>query len=150
MSEKKRKDKFTGKKIVYKTAVSIRFSEVDSMGIVWHGHYVRLFEDAREDFGKNFGFGYLDVYKEGFVIPIVDVHCSYKQSLKYGDTAIIEITFLETLAAKIIYQYQIFKEEDNSLVATGETTQVFVSSEEGLQLINPSFFTEWKLKNLAK
>lgn len=150
MSQKKRKDRFTGNKIVHKAIFPIRFSEVDSMGIVWHGHYVRLFEDAREDFGKHFDFGYLDVYENGFVIPIVDVHCSYKQSLKYGDTAVIEITFLETLAAKIIYQYQIFKEEDNTLVATGETTQVFVSSEEGLQLTNPSFFTEWKLKNLVK
>ena len=28
----------------------IRFSEVDSMGIVWHGSYALYLEDAREQF----------------------------------------------------------------------------------------------------
>lgn len=31
----------------------IRFSEVDSMNVVWHGSYPLYFEDAREAFGKN-------------------------------------------------------------------------------------------------
>ena len=33
--------------------VEIRFSEVDSMNVVWHGSYPLYFEDAREAFGKN-------------------------------------------------------------------------------------------------
>ena len=33
--------------------VDVRFSEVDSMGIVWHGNYVLYFEDARELRGIN-------------------------------------------------------------------------------------------------
>ena len=32
--------------------LEIRFSEVDSMKIVWHGSYAKYFEDAREAFGK--------------------------------------------------------------------------------------------------
>lgn len=146
--KKRKKEKFTGQKLTHTAQIPIRFSEVDSMGIVWHGHYVRLFEDARESFGEQYGFGYLKVYEHGYVIPIVDVQCQYKQALKYGDTAIIEITYLDTLAAKIVYQYQIFRESDHLLMATGETTQVFVASEEGgLQLTMPSFFLEWKQKN---
>ena len=27
---------------------AIKFSEVDSLRVVWHGHYVRYFEDGRE------------------------------------------------------------------------------------------------------
>ena len=30
----------------------VRFSEVDSMGVVWLGHYATYFEDAREEFGR--------------------------------------------------------------------------------------------------
>ena len=33
--------------------LTIRFSEVDAMGIVWHGSYALYFEDAREAFGAN-------------------------------------------------------------------------------------------------
>ena len=35
--------------------LKIRFSEVDSMNIVWHGSYMMYFEDAREAFGREFG-----------------------------------------------------------------------------------------------
>ena len=32
----------------------IRFSEVDSMNVVWHGSYPLYFEDAREEFGRKY------------------------------------------------------------------------------------------------
>ena len=38
----------------------IRFSEVDSMGIVWHGSYVAYLEDAREAFGAKYHLEYLN------------------------------------------------------------------------------------------
>ena len=39
--------------------IDIRFSEVDSMNIVWHGSYPLYFEDAREAFGQKYGLGYM-------------------------------------------------------------------------------------------
>lgn len=39
--------------------ITPRFSEVDSMNIVWHGSYPLYFEDAREAFGEKYGLGYL-------------------------------------------------------------------------------------------
>ena len=44
--------------------IDIRFSEVDSMDIVWHGSYVQYFEDAREEFGKKYKLEYLRIYGE--------------------------------------------------------------------------------------
>ena len=44
------------------TPLRVRFSEVDSMRVVWHGEYVRYFEDGREAFGEQYpGLGYLDI-----------------------------------------------------------------------------------------
>ena len=43
----------------------IRFSEVDSMNIVWHGSYMMYFEDAREAFGREYGIAYLDIFGNG-------------------------------------------------------------------------------------
>ena len=45
----------------------VRFSEVDSMGVVWHGHYAMYFEDAREAFGAKYGLEYLMMYGKGFL-----------------------------------------------------------------------------------
>ena len=39
--------------------IEVRFSEVDSMNVVWHGSYALYFEDAREAFGAKYGLEYL-------------------------------------------------------------------------------------------
>jgi len=53
------------------TPIRVRFCEVDSMGITWHGSYVKYLEDAREEFGRKYGLGYLDIYGNGFYAPLV-------------------------------------------------------------------------------
>jgi acyl-CoA thioester hydrolase len=75
------------------TEMFIKFSEVDSLRVVWHGHYVRYFEDGREAFGKQYGLGYLDVYEHGLAVPLIDLQVNFKRILEYGDTAVIETTF---------------------------------------------------------
>ena len=53
-----------------RTTFRVRFSEIDSMQIVWHGEYVRYFEDGREAFGKQYGLDYMSIYREGYMVPI--------------------------------------------------------------------------------
>ena len=79
--------------------VWVRFNEADPLGIVWHGHYIRYFEDARESFGVANGLGYLDVYEKGFVIPVVSVHCDFKKSLRYGDKVVVETVYVPSEVA---------------------------------------------------
>ena len=133
------------KSLTVKTGVAVRFNEADPLGIVWHGHYIRYFEDGREAFGKEYGCGYLDFYKNGYVVPIVKIDCDYKKSLRYGDSVIIEATYIPSVAAKIIFHYQLFNESTGELVAKGSTMQVFLDTETNtLQLATPPFFSTWK------
>ena len=127
--------------------IEIRFSEVDSMNIVWHGSYALYFEDAREVFGAKYGLGYLQIFGEGFYAPLVDLRFNYKKPLIYGRKARIEITFRNTEAAKIIFDYEIYDAEDNSLIATGYSVQVFLDKQYRLVWTNPEFYEKWKLKN---
>ncbi len=39
------------------TQVRVRFQEVDSLRVVWHGHYLSYCEEGRTAFGREFGFG---------------------------------------------------------------------------------------------
>ena len=127
--------------------IKIRFNEVDSLGIVWHGHYIAYFEEGRESFGKTFGISYLDVKKNGYAVPIVKTSTEHKLPLKYGDVAIIKTTFKNTRAAKMMFSY-VIKNEQNDIVCTGETTQVFTSINDGnMALSNPEFYRNWKQKH---
>ena len=53
--------------------INIRFNEVDSMGIVWHGNYATYFEDAREVFGRLYHLEYLYIFEKGYFAPLVDL-----------------------------------------------------------------------------
>lgn len=122
----------------------IRFSEVDSMSIVWHGSYPLYFEDAREAFGKKYGLDYLTIFNNGYYAPLVDLSFHYKKPLVYGMRPSVTIKYRPTDAAKIVFDYEIHDTADGSLVATGHSVQVFMDMDYKLVWLNPPFFEEWK------
>lgn len=135
------------KTLTHSTEQDVKFSEVDSLGVVWHGHYLQYFEDGREAFGKQYHLSYQHFYANGYVAPIVNIQCDYKRFLRYGDRIIIEVTYVSSLSAKINFQYRILNAKTRELIVAGSTVQVFLSSDSFiLQLNNPGFFQEWKIK----
>ena len=126
--------------------IDVRFSEVDSMNIVWHGSYALYFEDAREQFGKEFGLSYMFYFDNGYYAPLVDLNFSYKKPLLYGQQAIIDIIYRNVPAAKVIFDYEIRLSSDDSLLATGSSTQVFLDQNYNLVWTNPLFYEAWKRK----
>jgi acyl-CoA thioester hydrolase len=124
--------------------IEVRFSEVDSMNIVWHGSYALYFEDAREEFGRRYGLSYKLFRDEGFPAPLVELHFRFLKPLLHGQRARVDIIYRSTPAAKILFDYEIRSIDDDSLIATGSSVQVFLDSNFNLMLTNPPFYTEWK------
>jgi len=127
-----------------RTEVKVRFGEVDSMGIVWHGNYVKYIEEGRESFGKKYGISYLDIYANDVMAPVVNMNIDFKKQVQYGDILIVETEFVDHAAAKIIFNFKIFRKSDNELVATAQSTQVFIDMNKEMILYPPDFFVEWK------
>ncbi len=132
-----------------KTEVTVRFSEVDAMGIVWHGNFVKYMEDGRESFGRRYRFGYYDLYEQGLQVPLVKLDIDYKQQLKYGEHIVIETTWMHCDAAKILFKYRILRKEDSAVLMKAQTTQVFLNMQGELELTNPEYYMEWKRRNGA-
>lgn len=125
--------------------IDVRFSEVDMMGVVWHGHYAVYFEDAREAFGAKYGLEYLMMYDKGFVEPLVELTFKYKRPIIYGMKPEIEIIYRPTDAAKIIFDYEIRDAETKEVFTLGHSVQVFMDRyTHQLELNNPDFYKEWK------
>ncbi len=126
------------------TNIKVRFSEVDSMNIVWHGSYPLYFEDAREAFGLKYGIDYLTIFGNGYYAPLVDIEFHYKRPIVYGMTIRIEIIYRPTDAAKIMFDYEIYNTANNELMATGRSVQVFLDKNYQLVWTNPPFYEKWK------
>ena len=130
-----------------RTVVRVRFSEVDSMNILWHGHYVQFMEDGREAFGREFGLDYHRIADEGFYIPMVELNIRYHHSLHCDEQAVVETRFIADDAAKIRFDYIISRESNGDICATASTMQVFINKKSGqLELNTPEFIRQWKEK----
>ena len=129
-----------------RTEIKVRFGEVDSMGIVWHGNYVKYIEEGRESFGHKYGISYLDIYANDVMAPVVKMNIDFKKQVQYGDKLVIETEYVDTAAAKIIFKYKIFRKSDNELMANGSTTQVFIDLNREMILYAPQFVIDWKKK----
>jgi len=133
--------------LINELEIPVRFNEADPLGVVWHGHYLRYFEDGREAFGKDYAISYLDFYRNNIAVPVVSVQCDYKRPLHYGDTLLLKTIFQPVPAAKLLFRYEIYHADRKDLIATGNTTQVFVDAKSfELHLIVPEFFQQWRDK----
>ena len=126
--------------------LDIRFSEVDSMNVVWHGSYMLYFEDARELFGEKYGLTYMGYFDHGYFAPLVEMNFQWKKPIKYGMHPRIDIIYRPTEAAKVVFDYEIYDTEDEGLIATGHSVQVFMDTDYKLVLYSPKFYEEWQQK----
>ncbi len=126
------------------TRIRVRFSESDAMGVVWHGNYLKYFEDGRESLGKKFKMTYQDMYQNGYVIPIVNINLSYKAPIHFGEEMEIKTKLIYTRAAKVIHNYEVWNLSSGKLSCEGHTEQVFLSEDiRTLELFTPSFYLNW-------
>lgn len=126
--------------------VEIRFSEVDSMNIVWHGSYMLYFEDAREAFGARYGLEYMTIFGNGYYAPLVEMDFKFKSPLRYESHPEIIITYRPTESAKIVFDYEIRDRDTGTVCATGRSVQVFMDRNYELVWESPEFYRNWQKK----
>lgn len=122
----------------------IRFSEVDSMNVVWHGSYALYLEDAREAFGAKYGLDYMNYFHHHCYAPIVEETIRYHKPLRYGSKPRIDIIYRPTIAAKVIFDYEIYDTMSGDLMATGHSVQAFIDTDYQIILYRPAFYQAWQ------
>jgi len=124
--------------------LNIRFSEVDAMNVVWHGNYLKFFEDGREALGAKYTLEYLNIAAKGFFVPIVRSEIEHLATVEYGHKIKVTARLFDSPAAKLVHHYEVFNLTTGKLAARGKTTQVFVNLKKELILSMPDFYNEWK------
>ena len=126
---------------------TVRFNEVDPMGIMWHGHYAGFIEDARVALGDALGIGYQDFYNHGILIPVRQFHVDYLSSLFFGKQYEIQARLFYTDAARLNYDFTIL-DQNQKTMARGYSVQLMVDKEQNLLFEWPefarSFLQNWK------
>ena len=128
------------------TQVTVRFSEVDSLGVVWHGNYVKYMEDGREAFGREYGLGYMRICQVGYCTPVVGLNVEYCSPARLDDNLEVTTVYVPQKASKQVYEYEIRNKADGRLIVKAESVQLIMSLDGELEASKPEFFREWEKK----
>lgn len=126
--------------MTFTTEIRVRYADTDQMGVVYNANYLRFFEIGRTELMRNFGLPYIDVEKQGFLLPLIDAYTKYINPAKYDDIVCINATLELESAAKIKFNYVITVLD--KVICEGYTRHVFVNAETMKPTRPPKFFTD--------
>ncbi len=112
----------------HETRVKVRFTEVDLYQVVWHGHYLSWFELSRNELARRFELDPLKLIEAGFLVPVVEVQCQFKEPARPNDEVIIRTGMQRSELANLIFTYAVLHAETEKVLATGRTIHVLTDS----------------------
>ena len=101
--------------------VRVRYAETDQMGIVYYANYFVWFEVGRTDLLRQAGWSYREMEGEGFSLPVVEAHCTYRQSARYDDDLEIRTRGELLSAVRVKFDYEVVRPSDEAVLAGGHT-----------------------------
>ena len=89
------------------------------MGVVYYANYFVWFEVGRTDLLRQQGWSYREMELEGFMLPVLEAHCEYRQSAKYDDDIDVRTTGQLLSPVRVRFDYEAVRE--TVILATGHT-----------------------------
>ena len=77
------------------TEVLVPFFDIDTMHVVWHGHYVKYLEVARCALLDHIGHNYTRMQEAGYAWPVIDLQLRYIRGAQFGQTIIVRADLVE-------------------------------------------------------
>jgi acyl-CoA thioester hydrolase len=103
---------------------TVPFVDVDAMGVVWHGNYLRYFDLARDRLLRDAG---LDLYRgveDGIVFPVTRMQAKHIRALRFRDEVDCTATLVEW-ECRLVVDFEI-RQTGGTLCTKGRTEQVAV------------------------
>ncbi len=115
----------------------VRYRECDPMGVVYHAHYIDYFEAARTEALREMGMSYKELEASGVIMPVVDLAVRYRRPARYDDVLEITCSFSEVPTMRLRIEYEVRREGEPEVLATGHVTLCFVDVARGRPIPAP-------------
>ena len=108
----------------------VEFYDVDPMGVVWHGNYVKYMELGRCALLDKIGYGYSEMKESGYAFPVTSLKLKYIKPLLFKQKAVVKAVLTE-YENRIKIEYLIYDKESGELTTKGESIQMALNMETG-------------------
>ena len=130
--------------------LDVSFHDVDMVGVVWHGHYLRYLENARWALMNQLGYGLDRMVASGFAWPIVELQAKYVSPARFGDRLRVRASLVEW-ESRMAVNYLVSHLGDGARIVRARTVQVAVDAASGeLQFATPQDFADCVRAALAR
>ena len=92
------------------TKYRVLYADTDMMGVIYYGNYGRLFEMGRTEMIREMGMPYIELEKQGIVMPVFSVESKYRKVLNYDELITIETTVKDVPAVRMEFFHKIYNE----------------------------------------
>ena len=116
----------TSETVVGEARFRVRYAETDKMGVVYNSNYLIWFEIGRVELMRELGHSYREVEEDGYIFPVAEVTCRFKESACYDDEILIRTRVLRLRRSLIDFGYQVFRAADQKLLATGNSCHLIM------------------------
>ena len=103
----------------------VPFFDVDSMEVVWHGHYVKYFEEARCALLDRLGHNYRQMREAGYAWPVIDLQLRYIRGAQFGQRLMVRADLVEW-ENRLKIHYLISDAASGERMTRGSSVQVAV------------------------
>lgn len=119
-----------------------QFYDIDPMQVVWHGNYVRYFEQVRGLLLDKIDYNYPAMEQSGYLWPIVDMRIKFVRPVRYQQRIMVQATLLE-YENRLKIAYQCRDIESGEVLTKAHTVQVAVNAAtQELNLESPAILLE--------
>ena len=123
------------------TEILVPFFDVDTMNVVWHGHYVKYLEVARCALLDQIGHNYTAMLESGYAWPVIDMQLRYVRGAVFGQTINVRASLVEW-ENRLKVNYLITDLASGERLTRASTVQVAVEiATREMQLASPKVFT---------
>ena len=105
----------------HRTTYRVIYADTDTMGQAYYGNYFRWFEIGRSEMFRALGLSYKAGEDNGIFLPVSEAHCKYARPAKYDDILVIETSLDPKIKAGLKFDYKIYQEDGEILLAKGYT-----------------------------
>lgn len=120
--------------------VRVPFFDVDSMNVVWHGHYVKYLEQARCALLEHIGHDYTQMLESGYAWPVIDLQLRYVRGAVFGQQLNVRASLVEW-ENRLKINYLISDLATGERMTRASTVQVAVDiASREMQLASPAVF----------
>jgi len=107
--------------------IKAQFYHLDPMEVVWHGNYVRFFEQARCALLDKIDYNYPQMRDSGYIWPIVDMRIKFVRPVTFGQLINVEASIAE-YENRLKINYLITDVNTGEKLTKGFTIQVAVDA----------------------